>query len=57
MLHHHFGKIIDSVVTFSEEPRQNITDWIEVVYLKFDIIGYDSHQKRRLISQYRAGNA
>jgi hypothetical protein len=52
-----YKKIIDSIPTFSGEPRENVNDWLEVVSLKFDIIGYDNLQKRRFVPQYLSGNA
>jgi len=57
MVDHQFGKVIDSIPTFSGEPRENVNDWLKIVSLKFDIFGYYSHQKRRFIPQYLAGNA
>jgi hypothetical protein len=52
-----YHNIIDSIPIFSGEPHENINDWLDIVLLKFDIIGYDSRQKRRFIPQYLAGNA
>ena len=52
-----YAKIIDSIPTFSGEPQENIHDWLDIISLKFEIIGYDSRQKRRFIPQYLAGNA
>ncbi|CAF0940209.1 unnamed protein product [Rotaria sordida] len=52
-----YSKIIDSIPTFSGDPHENINDWLDIISLKFDIIGYDSRQKRRFIPQYLAGNA
>ncbi|CAF2848303.1 unnamed protein product [Rotaria sp. Silwood2] len=52
-----YGKIIDSIPIFSGQPIENITEWLDIVSLKFDIIGYDSRQKRRFLPQYLAGNA
>jgi len=52
-----YRNIIDSIPTFSGESRENINDWLEIISLKFDILGYDSRQKRRFIPQYLAGNA
>ena len=49
--------IIDSIPTFSGDPAHNVHDWIEIVSLKFDIIGYDSNQRRRFLPQYLSGNA
>jgi hypothetical protein len=47
-----YAKIIDSIPTFSGEPQENNHDWLDIVSLKFDIIGDDSRQKRRFIPQY-----
>ena len=52
-----YGKIIDTIPIFSGQSNENIKDWLEIVSLKFDIIGYDSSQKRRFIPQYLTGNA
>lgn len=54
---HQFEKIIDSIPTFSGDPHENIDDWLDIVSLKFDIIGYDHKQKRRFLPQYLGGNA
>lgn len=54
---HQYRKIIDSIPTFSGDPHENVTDWLEVLSLKFDIIGYNHVQKRRFIPQYLAGHA
>ena len=45
------------LVIFSGQSNENIKDWLEIVSLKFDIIGYDSRQKRRFIAQYLTENA
>ena len=52
-----YAKIIDSIPIFSGEPKENVSDWLDIVTLKFDIIGYDALQKRRFIPQYLAGKA
>ena len=49
MEEHQHCKIIDSIPIFSGQSNENIKDWLEIVSLKFDIIGYDSRQKRRFI--------
>ncbi|CAF2802529.1 unnamed protein product [Rotaria sp. Silwood2] len=54
---HQYSQIINSIPTFSGTPHENINDWLDIVSLKFDIIGYASRQKRRFIPQYLAGNA
>ena len=54
---HHYNTILDSIPVFSGTPHENIAEWLDIVNLKFDIIGYDSRQKRRFIPQYLAGNA
>lgn len=51
-----YSKIIDSIPVFSGQPKDNVNDWLDIVSLKFDIIGYDSRQKRRFIAQYLTGN-
>ena len=56
MEEHQYGKIIDSILIFGQS-NENVKDWLEIVSLKFDIIGYDSRQKRRFIPQYLTGNA
>ena len=57
MEEHQYGKIIDSIPIFSGQSNENIKDWLEIVSLKFDIIGYGSRQKQRFIPQYLIGNA
>ena len=57
MEEHQYGKIIDSIPIFSGKSNENIKDWLEIVSLRFDIIGYDSRRKRRFIPQYLIGNA
>jgi hypothetical protein len=54
---HQLRNIVDSIPTFSAEPTQNVRDWLEIVSLKFDIIGYDPLQRRRFIPQYLYGAA
>src|ERR1700722_15906784 len=54
---HQLAKIIDSIPSFSGESRDNIQDWLEIVSLKFDLLGYDTRQKRRFIPQYLSGDA
>ncbi len=41
MEEHQYIKIIDSISTFSDKPQKNINDWLNILSLKFDIIGYD----------------
>ncbi|CAF1499936.1 unnamed protein product, partial [Rotaria sordida] len=53
---HQYRNIIDTIPKFSGESRENITDWLDIVSLKFNLLGYDSRQKRRFIPQYLAGN-
>ena len=45
MEEHQYSKTIDSIPTFSGQQKENITDWLEIVSLKFDIIVYDSQRK------------
>lgn len=52
-----YRNIIDSIPTFSGEAHENIHDWLEIVSLKFEILGYNHLQKRRFIPQYLTGNA
>ncbi|CAF1540749.1 unnamed protein product [Adineta ricciae] len=52
-----YSKIIESVPIFSGSPRENVTDWLALVNLKFDMIGYTALQKRRFIPQYLHGDA
>jgi hypothetical protein len=52
-----YAQIIDSIPTFSGEAKENVNDWLDIVSLKFDIMGYEAHKKRRFIPQYLAGNA
>jgi Zinc knuckle len=54
---HQLRNIVDSIPTFSGEHTQNVREWIEIVSLKFDIIDYDSLQRRRFIPQYLSGAA
>ena len=54
---HQLRNIVDSIPTFSGEPTQDVRDWLEIVSLKFDIIGYDPLQRRRFIPQYFYGAA
>ena len=54
---HQLRNIVDSIPTFSGEPAHNVHDWLEIVSLKFDIIGYDHLQRRRFIPQYLSGAA
>ena len=39
---HHYSKILDSIPIFSGILHQNIAERLDIVSLKFDIIGYDS---------------
>lgn len=57
MENHQLRNIVDSIPTFSGEPTQDVRDWLEIVSLKFDIIGYDPLQRRRFIPQYLYGAA
>ncbi|CAF3865997.1 unnamed protein product [Rotaria sp. Silwood1] len=52
-----YSKIIDSIPVFSGQSKEDIKEWLEIVSLKFDIIGYDARQKRRFIPQYLTRNA
>jgi hypothetical protein len=57
MEEHQLRNIVDTIPTFSGEHTQNVRDWLEIVSLKFDIIGYDSLQRRRFLPQYLSGAA
>ncbi|CAF1523691.1 unnamed protein product [Adineta ricciae] len=52
-----FSKIIDTIPIFSGTPRENVHEWLELVNLKFDMIGYNAVQKRRFVPQYLSGDA
>ena len=49
--------VVDSIPTFSGAPTHNVQEWLAIVVLKFDIIGYDPSQRRRFIPQYLSGAA
>ncbi|CAF1497821.1 unnamed protein product [Adineta ricciae] len=52
-----YSKIIDTIPVFSGNPHGNIHEWLDLVVLKFDMIGYTAIQKRRFIPQYLTGDA
>lgn len=52
-----YSKIIDSIPIFSGNPGENVYEWLELVDLKFDMIGYTAAHKRRFIPQYLNGDA
>ena len=54
---HQLRNIIDSIPTFSGESMHNVKEWLSIVVLKFDIIGYNQSQRRRFIPQYLSGAA
>jgi hypothetical protein len=52
-----YARIIETIPVFSGTSTENVSDWLEIITLKFDIIGYDATQKRRFVPQYLDGNA
>ena len=52
-----YARIIETIPIFSGTSNENVNDWLEIITLKFDIIGYDASQKRRFVPQYLDGNA
>jgi hypothetical protein len=49
--------ILESIPTFLGNTEQNVHDWLDVISLKFDIIGYDPVQRRRYLPQYLGDDA
>jgi zinc knuckle protein len=54
---HQLNKIIDSIPTFSGNASENVSEWVQTISLKFELLGYNAEACRRYVPQYLAHNA